>query len=181
MFQQHITKPSGTNAPGLGNEILLAAKSWFNVIATPPNPGVDPGDTVVITDNHTFLTSSPHKGFVRMYTTPRSGEIKYTQVGDIDSYGINGVLEAWSPGINIVLFELMAEQDEFIVLQKDIDCDNVRYFQLGASCSPALKRDWEFASGKAGGEGKKGTTIKFDSYSDRILLYEGVVSLAIQS
>lgn len=180
MLPNNINQPSGTNAPGIGNEILFAPVSWFSTIAEPPSVGTTPGETIIITDDHVFEVQSPTLGFITMYTTIRSGEITYKQVGEIDSYGIDGMIEAFSPGINEALLELMGIQDQFIVLIKDIDCANTRYFQLGASCSPSLKREWEFKSGKGGGEGKKGTTVKFDSYGDRVLIYTGAVTLAEQ-
>jgi|GEM_PF-2307421 hypothetical protein len=180
MLPNHITKPTGTNAPGIGTDILIAPKSWFSTIAVPPASETTPGANVLITEDHEFVVQSPTLGFVKMETTARSGSLKFEQTGDIDSYGINAVVEAWSPGINLALFSLMVQQDEFLVLVKDISCENVRYYQIGASCSLALKREWVFETGKAGGEGKKGTMIKFDAYMDRPLFYTGAVPLAEQ-
>ncbi len=180
MLQTHLTKPSGTNAPGVANKIYLAPLSWFDELQEAPAVETTPGLNIIITTTHTFTVASPLRGFVEMYTTPRSAEFSAKQVGDIDSYGIDNVIEAWSPSISAPLFSLMAAQDEYIVLVKDIDCSTPRYFQLGTSCSPALKREWEFKTGKAGGEGKKGTTIKFDAYHDRIFIYTGTVTTAVQ-
>lgn len=180
MLHNHITKPSGTNAPGIGTELLFAPKAWLETIAMPPTTETAPGADVVITDSHIFKTNTPAYGFIKMETTLRSGSLKFEQVGDIDSYGINAMVEAWSPGINPALWSLMIKQDEFLVLVKDIDCATPRYYQIGASCSLALKREWVFETGKAGGEGKKGTIVKFDAYQDRPLLYTGTVTLAEQ-
>lgn len=180
MLPNNILKPSTTNAPGIGTEILFAPKSWFTTIANPPTSEATPGADVVIVDDHVFVTETPALGFIKMETTARSGSLKFEQVGDIDSYGINAVVEAWSPGINPALWSLMVKQDEFLVLVKDIDCATPRYYQIGASCSLALKREWVFDTGKAGGEGKKGTMVKFDAYQDRPLLYTGAVTLAEQ-
>lgn len=180
MLPNHILKPTGTNAPGIGTELLFAPKAWFETIANPPSTETTPGSDVVITANHVFITQTPALGFIKLETTARSGSLKFEQTGDIDSYGVNAVVEAWSPGINYALFSLMAKQDEFLVLVKDIDCAVPRYYQIGASCSLALKRDWVFDTGKAGGEGKKGTMIKFDAYQDRPIFYTGAVTLAEQ-
>lgn len=180
MLPNHITKPSGTNAPGIGTEILFAPKSWFDVIAQPPATETTPGANVVIIADHTFVVADPTLGFVKLETTSRSGSFKAEQVGDIDSYGYNVTVEAWCPGINAALFSLMIQQDDYIALVKDVDCANPRYLQVGASCSPALKRDWVFETGKAGGEGKKGTMVKFDAYMDRPLIYTGAITYAEQ-
>lgn len=178
MFRNHITKPAGTNAPGVGNVIKVAPLAWIDTLAVPS--GSNPGDSVLITGNHTFLTATPTYGFVNLYTTPRSGKANDKQVGDIDSYGIDSTFEARSPGINYALAEFMAEQDEFIVLVPDINCITPRYKQYGTLCSPCLKRDWEWMSGTAGGSDYKGFTIKFDAYNDRPLWYTGTVTLAEQ-
>lgn len=180
MLPNHITKPEGTNAPGIGTDIYFAPKSWFKTIASPPSTETTPGSDVVITGDHVFIEQSLALGFVKMQTTARSGNLKLEQTGDLDSYGINAVVEAFSPGLNYALFSLMAKNDEYIVLLKDVACDVARYYQIGASCSPALKREWVFDTGKAGGEGRKGTTVKFDAYMDRPLFYQGVVTLAEQ-
>lgn len=180
MLPNHITKQQGTNAPGIGTDLYFAPKAWFSTIAAPPALETTPGSNVVITDDHEFVVQSPALGFVRLETTSRSGSLMFEQVGDIDSYGFNAVVEAWVPGLNYALFSLMLQQDDYLVLVKDISCDVDRYYQIGASCSLALKREWKFETGKAGGEGKKGTTIKFDAYQDRPLFYTGAVTMAEQ-
>lgn len=180
MLPNNILRPSGTNAPGIGTEIFFAPKSWIATYGEAPSTETVPGDIVTITDPHIFVVQSPTLGFVKMETTARSGSVSIEQVGDIDSYGYNVMVEAWSPGINTALWALMIQQDEFLVLVKDISCDTPRYYQIGASCSLALKRDWKFETGKAGGEGKKGTTVKFDAYMDKPLLYTSTVTLAAQ-
>lgn len=178
MFQQHITKSlSPTSAPGL-TEVLFAPKSWFATIAAPPTTHTAWGEKNRIVDDHVFVSASPAYGFIRMYTTPRSQEITMKMVGDIDSQGLDVMLEAFSPGPNYALLELMSEQDEYIVLARPADCELDWYFQIGQGCSGALARDWEYKSGKGGGEGKNGFTIKFDTYASKALLYEGAVVLA---
>jgi len=180
MYVNNITKPAGTNAAGLSNTLLIAPTSWFSTIAMPTVTPTTPGDTILIEDDHEFTVTSPLKGFVEIYTTQRTGEIKYSPTGPLDSKGVIGSYEAKSPGINMALWELLSQQDEFIVLAQDIDCSNTNYYQLGTSCSGTLAGDWEFVTGKGGGEGEKTTTIKFEFYGDRPLIYTGTVQLAVQ-
>lgn len=182
MLQQHITKAlSATAVPGLNNEILFAPKSWFETISAPPTTGTTWGEVNTIADDHVFLTASPAYGFVKMYTTPRSAELTMKLVGEIDSQGIDGEVEAFSPGTNLALFELMSAQDEYIVLAKPADCEVDFYFQLGQGCTGALPKDWEYKTGKGGGEGRNGFTIKFNTYTAKVLIYTGAVVLANQS
>lgn len=180
MYVNNITKPTGTNASGLSNTLLIAPTSWLSTIAMPTATPTAPGDTIVITDDHEFTVTSPLKGFVQVYTTPRSGEIKYSATGPLDSKGVLGTYEAKSPGINTALWEMLSQQDEFLVLAQDIDCANTQYYQLGTSCSGTLNGDWEFSTGKGAGEGEKTTIVRFEFYGDRPLVYTGAIQLAVQ-
>ena len=44
----------------------------------------------------------------------------------------------------------------------------------------AYKDNWEFTTGKAGGEGRKGTLIKVMAYQDRPYIYSGALTQAEQ-
>jgi len=179
-FPNNIVKVTGSNAPGIKNEVLLASVDWFETIANPPATSTYPGEKMVIVDDHIFKTASPALGFVKMYLTPRSSELTIEQVGEIDSEGYNCMLEGFVPNISMALFELMVDSDNFLLLVQDIDCAKNTYYQLGSSCSTTLKQGWKFATGKEGGEGKKGTTVKFDAYMSTPLFYQGAISYAIQ-
>ena len=134
MLNNHITKPTGKNAPGVGFELYACPIKDFTLIAEPPDTETTPGEDIVITDDHTFTGG---KGFRKIYTTPRSGEVNHTQAGDIDSMGMNGEFNGFSPGINEALFSLLSKDEDLIVLVKDSNCSTARYWQLGTSCLPA--------------------------------------------
>lgn len=180
MRPNHITKQAGSNAPGMGSTIYIAPVEWFLVLQSPDALGSVPGETVVIDTAHTFTTATPTLGFVKCYATPRSVEVLWEQVGEIDSEGINASVEFSSPGLNAPMAEFMYESGTYIVLVPDVDCSSARYIQLGNLCNPALKKGWKWASGKGGGEGKKGFTARFESYNDRPLIYTSTVTLAEQ-
>lgn len=180
MYVNDIIKPSGSNASGVSNWFYWAPKTWFSTIAMPTETPTDPGQSIEITDNHIFTPASPAKGFVKIYTTQGSGELKFNWSGPLDSKGVTTTFEAKSPGINTALWELLSESEEGIGLVQDLNCQDTTYFQIGTSCLGSLVGDSEFTTGKGRGEGEKTTTIKLEGYSDRPLVYRGAVSLAIQ-
>ena len=106
MYLTDITKPSGSNASGLSNWLLLAPKPWFSTVAMPPASPTLPGQSIIITTDHEFYSASPHKGFVKVYTTQGSGELKHSWGGPLDSKGVTTTYEAKSPGINALAAEL---------------------------------------------------------------------------
>jgi hypothetical protein len=181
MYYQHVTKATGTNGPGVRVKLLVAPISWFNVIQQPSNAGLVAGDTIVISTAHTFTVSTPLKGFVEFYTTPRTASAMLEMVGEYDSQGINATYEAFAPGVNIPLLEMMSQEDEFMLLIGDPDCDVQRFLQFGTRCSPAKMSGWKWESGKQGGEGKRGMTMKFDWYNTKPLIYTATPTLAAQS
>lgn len=180
MLPNHITKPTGSNAPGMGSTLYVAPIDWFLALQSPGAVSATPGDSVLIDTAHTFRVEDPTLGFVKIYCTTRTVEAMWEQVGDIDSEGINASVDAWSPGLNTALAEFMYMADSYVVLVPSIDCTSPEYIQLGNLCNPALKKGWKWKSGKGGGEGKKGFEIHFESYNDRPLIYTSTVTLAEQ-
>lgn len=178
MYQQHIPKASGTNAPGVSSTLLVAPIAWFNVIQSPTNAGLAPGDSILINTAHTFTAGSPAKGFIQMYTTPRTANAMLEQVGDYDSQGVNGTWEGWSPGVNITLLEMMSREEDFMILIGDPDCDVQRYLQFGTRCQPCKMKGWKWETGRSGGEGKRGMTMKFDWYNSKPLVYTATATIA---
>lgn len=181
MYYTHVTKPSGTNAPGVSKELYVAPISWFATIQSPSNAGTVIGDTITTSTAHTFTVVSPLKGFVRFYTTHKTAKANLKMVGELDSQGVQGMYEAWSPGVNIQLLEMMSQADEFMIMIPDGDCSVTRYIQMGDRCNPAYMKDWEWDSGQAGGQGKRGMKIMFDAYNVKPLIHTGTLQIAAQS
>lgn len=182
MLHTHINKMTGSTASGMGGWLYVADLEWFNVLQSPGAvDAAEPGASVIIDTAHTFLVEDPTLGFVKMYCTTRTVEALWEQVGDIDSEGINATVTASHPGLNAPMAEFMYMSGNFVVLVPDVDCTSSRYLQLGNACNPALKRSWKWASGKGGGEGKKGFDMRFESYNDRPLIYTSTVTLAEQA
>lgn len=181
MLNNHLLNLEKTNAPGVDRTIVFAPLSWFDTIAAAPDTETTPGDDVVITTDHTFTVTSPLRGFIKLYTTDRTGEYSWKQVGDRDSRGFNLMFDAWVPYINQAFFSFVAKAVELMVLVRDVDCsDTPTWFQMGTACNPCTVEGSEFKTGKSGGDGKKGTTVKFEAYANKPLLYTGAVQYAAQ-
>lgn len=173
----HISKPVGNATPGVVAELLIAPKEWFATIAKPAAPvgGLLPG--AVIEDDHLFI--SPEHGFIRIAMTGQTGNITYSGTGDIDNRSVNAAYEGFTAGLNEEILRLMGWNFEGIVLSRDLKCDDVeRYYQLGGACTSAYPGEHEFATGTEGGDGRKGTTLRFVSNMEVPLIYTGVVTLA---
>jgi hypothetical protein len=180
MLNNHMLNLELTNAPGVDRTILFAPISWFDTIASAPNTEVTPGSDVMITGDHTFSVTSPLRGFIKLYTTDRTGEYSWKQVGDRDSRGFNLKFEAWVPYINTAFFSFVAKAVELMVLVRDVECSTTQWFQMGTACSPCTVEGSEFKTGKNGGEGKKGTNVTFEAYASKPLVYTGATQFAAQ-
>lgn len=171
----HLIKPTTPNAPGLANQILFTPKSWVTAFGT-FSVGTNPGDSMKITAAHTFEAG---KGWLQLYTTPKTLEAIATQVGETDSQGANIECMGFHPGMEASMAEFMANEDEFYVMVKDIFCPTPRYIHMGTECLAAWKEGWVWKSGKAGGEGKKGFDVKFMSYQSGMYFYEATPTLYV--
>lgn len=188
MYPFDIPKDTASNDPGLGKMAYLAPLSWFDTISSPPATGTTPGETVIITVAHTFLdlptpspapspmpSPIPKYGFIECYTTTGSGKASIKQVGSPDNYSIENTFEAMVPGASAVWFEIMAQNEEYILLLPQADCTSATYLQFGTKCDPCLSDGIEWNSGSKGNTDKRGFTLKFKAYGTRPLLYTSTV------
>jgi hypothetical protein len=83
-FQRnHILKSTGSKAPGVKPEFFFAPGDWFDTIAEPDDDDDEDGtgNSVIITDSHTFLDPSPDPayGFIKLQIADRTGKITIDQ------------------------------------------------------------------------------------------------------
>lgn len=159
------------NTPGLLGYILWAPVSWFATIAKAPKyDGTGtPGASAVITGNHTFKAG---KGFLRLYITLDSNELKGEVVGERDGRGQKITFDGFHPGNKAAALELVniVKNVDGIMLVPDADGT---YIQVGAEGLP-VELAPSYGSGKLSG-GRRGITVKGECYAIGIKLYEGDV------
>lgn len=159
------------NTPGLLGYFLWAPIAWFDTIAKAPkyDPTKAPGTSAIIAESHTF---KPGKGFLRIYMTLDSNELKGEVVGERDGRGQKLGLEGFHPGNKAAALELsnIVKNVDGIMLVPDADA---QYIQVGAEGLP-VELAPSYGSGRLSG-GRRGITMKAECYSTGIKLYQGDV------
>jgi hypothetical protein len=160
------------NTPGLLNYVLWAATDWFQTIAKAPKYSAEaaPGTSAVIADKHVF---KPSFGFIRIYITLDSNELKGSVVGERDGRGQKIEFDGFHPGNKpaaLEFFNLLKNIDG-IMLAPDADGT---YIQVGADGLP-VEIAPAYGSGKISG-GRRGTTLKGECYSSGIKIYAGDIT-----
>ncbi|SHL87477.1 hypothetical protein SAMN02746009_03536 [Hymenobacter psychrotolerans DSM 18569] len=159
------------NTPGLLNYVLWAATDWFETIAKAPkySAAAPAGTSAIIATAHAF---KPGFGFIRIYLTLDSSELKGAVVGERDGRGQKLDLEGFHPGNR-------PEALEFFNIVKNIDGimlvpdPEYNYIQVGADGLP-VELAPAYGSGKISG-GRKGITVKAECYATGIKIYKGDV------
>ena len=160
---------SGTeNDPGLSDIVYYAPHNWFETFAEPANAGAAPGDSVIITDNHTFKTpaevglTGTALGFIALYTTAGTQQLTMEPVGERDGRGQQWNLAMFHPGSYAEALEFARKitNDSCVILAQDIGSG--KWMQLGdktrrVEISPA------FDSGTSD-SGRKGWTLTATVY-----------------
>jgi len=123
IYPHHITKDLSHSTPGVVQEAWWAPKDWFLTIAKPSGPFNRWRDHVLITQDHTFKTSTPALGFIRIELTDRTSEVKFTETGELDSKGTNAEFEGFAPGMNLELFGMFGRTLDGIWLIHDLNCN----------------------------------------------------------
>lgn len=179
MQRNHILKTAGTKAPGVKPVFLVAHKDWFDVIAEPDADADEDGsgNSSNISGNHTFL---PDYGFVKFEIADRTGKFTAEEVGDPEFEAVNVMGEGMYPGWNPLLATYLGKNFEGIILMQDSRCEANLYYQIGAICTLARKENWKYETGVSGGGDKKGFTLKYAAYQDKLLFYTGAINLAVQ-
>jgi hypothetical protein len=167
------------NQPGLQQTIFAAPIDWFDKIAGFKTTN-NPGDSVTIDGAHTFKVNPDAAvvggkyGFLKLYSTLDTAQLKLTPTGERDGRGYKASLEMFNPANT-------KESAEFMRIIKNFDClILVKYpdgtiEQVGSEGLPA-EIVGEFDSGKLSG-GRRGTTYKAEAYQNGHQFYEGTIDL----
>lgn len=166
--------PNGEdNTPGLLGYVYFAPESWFTTIAKAPKYSAGQakaGDSVLITDTHTF---KPGFGWLKIYITLDSNQLKGAIVGERDGRGLKITFEGFHPGNK-------PESLEFLNLVKNIggimlvpDADET-YLQVGAKGLPVeLAPDFDSARLSSG---RRGSIVKGEAYATGMRIYTGDIT-----
>ena len=164
--------------PGLGQMLLIAEIDWLDELAEPQAlTGTSAyGDDSRIVADHEFLAG---KGFRDIYISNRDSELLADYLGSQDSRAVMPRIEAFMPGINPVTTTFFSEIKGYILLVPDAKCDGQRYVQIGTKCRPAEipAESVRMRGGKAESNDPSGHEVVINGYADRVLFYEGVVTM----
>lgn len=159
------------NTPGLLNYVLWAATDWFATIAKAPKYSATaaPGTSAIIAADHAFKQGF---GFIRIYLTLDSSELKGSVVGERDGRGQKIELDGFHPGNRAAALEFfnIVKNIDGIMLVPDADGT---YIQVGADGLP-VELAPAYGSGKISG-GRRGITVKAECYAAGIKIYAGDV------
>jgi hypothetical protein len=174
----HLPGPKGKdNQPGLKGDIFIAPVDWFEKIADFKTT-TEPGDSVTIDGSHTFLpnpdTVGKNYGFIKVYSTLDTAQLKLDPTGERDGRGYKASLEFFNPGSG-------KEAAEFTRIIKNYNCiilvktPDGKVQQVGAEGLGA-EIVGSYDTGKLSG-GKRGTTFKAEAYQQGNQFYEGTIDL----
>ena len=157
------------NTPGLLGFIYFAPESYFTTIAKAPaySAVAAAGTSVIIADSHVFKAGL---GFLKIYITLDSNELKAEIVGERDGRGLKVGFEGFHPGNKPESLELLNVVKNIggIMLVPDPDGG---FFQVGAEGLP-VELTPSFGTGKLSA-GRRGTTVKGERYATGLRLYRG--------
>lgn len=162
-------KKDAPNERGLKSYFLIAPKSWFDALqgfnAAPANPG----DTITVEGDHTFLEG---KGFVEVETAIDNA-LAIDPVGDLGGQGFMNKFDGFYPGNDAEAAEMMShlKDDDCVVL---VPLADGQFLQLGreglwAQVKPAFNPGTNSA-------GKNGWTVTVESYSGTPIYYTGSIT-----
>jgi hypothetical protein len=168
----NLDGPNGEdNTPGLLGYVLLALERDFATIAKAPKTGTKAGDTAIIADNHTFKTD---KGFVKVYLTLDSNQLKADIVGERDGRGLKIAFEGFHPGNKAAVLEFARVVKNLGLIMLVPDADGT-YLQVGGEGLP-VELAPSYDSGKLS-SGRRGYIIKGEAYANGLYIYAGDVQM----
>jgi hypothetical protein len=167
--------PAGEdNTPGLLGYVLFAPEDWFATIAKAPkySPAqTKAGVSAIIAASHEFKDGF---GFLKIYITLDSNELKADIVGERDGRGLKVSFEGFHPGNK-------PESLEFLNIVKNLggimlvpDPDG-GFFQVGAEGLP-VELAPSFGTGRLSA-GRRGTTVKGECYATGLKVYQGDITM----
>lgn len=159
------------NTPGLLGYVLFAPTSYFASIAKAPkyDASKPAGTSAIITESHAFKNGL---GFLRIYITLDSNELKGDVTGERDGRGLKLSYEGFHPGNKPESLELLniVKNIDGIMLVPDADGT---YIQVGAE-GLGVELSIGYGSGKLS-SGRRGSTVKAECYSTGLKIYKGDV------
>jgi len=117
------------NPTGIAGEILIKEVSKFDVIAVPT--GTAAGDTVKISDDHTFPADPGTDGWQILACHENTPEITSEQVGEDGSRMKKYTLNAFHPNWSAALEEETSYDKRYLVLYRRPSDAAGLYYQLG--------------------------------------------------
>jgi hypothetical protein len=168
---QTLGKPRGDNTPGLRGYVLLAEEDDFDVIARAPKTGTVPGQTAIIATPHTF---KPGKGFVKVYITLDSNQLKGDVVGERDGRGNKITFEGFHPGNEAEVLEFGNKVKNLGLIMLVPDADGT-FLQVGSEGLP-VELAPAYDSAKLS-SGRRGYTIKGEAYATGMYIYNAAITL----
>lgn len=176
----HLPGPQGKdNQPGLKGDIFVAPIEWFDEIADFKKTN-NAGDSVTIDGSHTFkvnpdaTTPGAKYGFLKVYSTLDTAQLKLDPTGERDGRGYKASLEFFNPGSGkpAAEFTRIIKNSSCIILVKTPDgiVQQVGLEGLGAEIVGS------YDTGKLSG-GRRGTTYKAEAYQNGNQFYEGTIDL----
>jgi len=159
-------------ASGIADYVLLAPVSDFaeGGIMCPEGPYNNPGDEVIVKNNHVFKAG---KEFVKFLLAPEKNELSAKTIGDLGFQKLDFELKIFVPGSYAEAHEAVKNiiNTPLIVLAKDSNCPANMYYQLGCDCIFAwAKFDFSTGTTKNGNKGYDGTITYQNGY---VQLYAG--------
>jgi hypothetical protein len=169
----HLAGPQGDdNTPGLRGFVLVAREDALSKIATAPKVGVNPGDTAVIVDDHTFKDAAD--GWAKMYLTLDSNQLKADITGERDGRGLKITFDGFHPGNKPEALEFFRVVKNLGLIMLVPDADGT-YIQVGSEGLPV-----ELAPGYDSGKlssGRRGWGVKGEAYATGLFIYAGDVKM----
>jgi len=158
------------NIAGLGIRMLVAEVSD---VATCPEPKTLDDDTVTDWSEYasvsTPIVNATGKNFEEVYATLKTGELKVTYEGEIDSKSPTVSLEFFMKGVTareLGFAKWIANRNLIVLIEKD--CGS--WFKMGCKCRPVNAENIETTTGKQPGD-MSGTTFTFTTNS-HLVAYE---------
>lgn len=175
MDTQDYPIPAGKNPTGLAARIFIKELSKFDTIATPPASPVSAGDSVIITDDHTF--TGVDDGFQVLNVHENTPELETEDIGEDGSTTLKCTGQGFHPNWNAALEEELREDKRYIILWERL-CDKASptVFQLGTSCLGAQIKGM-LKTGKTKEGGRFGMEMMFESVQAALYEYQGTITL----
>jgi len=158
----HLLNP-GNVSSGVANYFLFAPVSWFANIQCPDD------DSIIISEEHEFL---PGKDWIKVITSPNTGEVNASTIGEIGSKKFIKKYKGFVPGTKEVLHASMGGliNEPVLILAPDIECPVGFNYQIGCDCAYAYCESAEFTTGTLK-DGKKGYNVEFTAPVDKVIIY----------